>query len=105
LAIPSDLRRHEKKARSFGKAFMVDQRITSPAGSGHRHVVLLVAVVLRLIDAKSTAADQQGSKSASISTGRIVARLGKREVILPSGRYGLKYFPDECLAFVPGFLK
>jgi hypothetical protein len=32
--------------------------------------------------------------------GRVVASLGKREVILGSGRYGLKYFPDECLAFV-----
>jgi hypothetical protein len=32
--------------------------------------------------------------------GRIVASLGKREVILESGRYGLKYFPDECLAFI-----
>ena len=31
---------------------------------------------------------------------RIVASLGPREVILASGRYGLKYFPDECLAFL-----
>jgi len=38
--------------------------------------------------------------TAGVPTGRIVASLGKREVILASGRYGLKYFPDECLAFV-----
>ncbi len=31
---------------------------------------------------------------------KIEASLGKREVILESGRYGLKCFPDECLAFV-----
>lgn len=30
----------------------------------------------------------------------VVANLGKREVILESGRHGLRYFPDECLAFV-----
>ena len=29
-----------------------------------------------------------------------MASVGKREVLLESGRYGLKYFPDECLAFV-----
>lgn len=30
----------------------------------------------------------------------IAASLGKREVILASGQCGLKYFPDECLAFL-----
>ncbi len=33
-------------------------------------------------------------------TGHILASIGKREVLLDSGQYGLKYFPDECLAFV-----
>jgi hypothetical protein len=36
----------------------------------------------------------------TIPRDRIVASLGKREVILGSGQYGLKYFPDECLVFV-----
>jgi hypothetical protein len=30
----------------------------------------------------------------------IVAHLGQRQVILESGAHGLKYFPDECPAFV-----
>jgi hypothetical protein len=48
-----------------------------------------------------TSADPPTSKPLEVApTGRIVATLGKREVILESGRYGLKYFPDECLAFV-----
>jgi hypothetical protein len=37
---------------------------------------------------------------ADAPVGRIVATLGKREVILASGQHGLNYFPDECLAFV-----
>ncbi len=46
-------------------------------------------------------ADPPSSKPNNAApTGQIVANLGKREVILESGRYGLKYFPDECLAFV-----
>jgi hypothetical protein len=58
---------------------------------------LLAACVAR---AESPAAK---TPQAGMSTGpvdRIVARLGKREVFLESGRYGLKYFPDACLAFV-----
>ena len=47
------------------------------------------------------AGEQPAAKSPDVAPlGRIVASLGKREVILESGRYGLKYFPDECLAFV-----
>ena len=47
------------------------------------------------------AAEQPAAKSPDgAPLGRIVTSLGKREVILESGRYGLKYFPDECLAFV-----
>lgn len=38
--------------------------------------------------------------ASAVPPGRIVATLGKRETILESGQYGLKYFPDECLAFV-----
>ena len=46
-------------------------------------------------------ADPPSSKPNNAApTGQIVANLGKREVILESGRYGLKYFPDECLAFL-----
>lgn len=46
-------------------------------------------------------ADPPSSKPNNAApAGQIVANLGKREVILESGRYGLKYFPDECLAFV-----
>lgn len=33
-------------------------------------------------------------------SGRIVAQLGKREVFLQPGQYGLTYFPDGCLALV-----
>ena len=36
----------------------------------------------------------------ALQPGHITASLGKREVILDSGQHGLKYFPDECLAFV-----
>ena len=43
---------------------------------------------------------KQTPGGSTAPTGRIVASLGEREVILESGQYGLKYFPDECLAFV-----
>ena len=43
---------------------------------------------------------RQISVVSTVPTGRIVASLGKREIILESGQHGLKYFPDECLAFV-----
>jgi len=36
----------------------------------------------------------------ALQPGHITASLGKREVILASGQHGLKYFPDECLAFI-----
>jgi hypothetical protein len=33
-------------------------------------------------------------------SGRIVATLGQREVILEHGQHDVRYFPDGCLAFV-----
>ena len=54
-----------------------------------------------LLTACVACADPPSTKPSSAApTGHIVASLGKREVILESGRYGLKYFPDECLAFI-----
>jgi lysophospholipase L1-like esterase len=38
--------------------------------------------------------------STAAPTDHVVAKLGTRQVILASGQYGLKYFPDECLAFI-----
>ena len=60
--------------------------------------LFFLIVLLAVCDAW---ADPPSSKPNNAApTGQIVANLGKREVILESGRYGLKYFPDECLAFV-----
>jgi hypothetical protein len=65
-------------------------------------ILLLVLVVsgpgLALAGSPSLPGEREGGGLAP--SGRIVAQLGKREVILESGRYGLKYFPDGCLAFV-----
>jgi len=37
---------------------------------------------------------------AAVSAERLMARLGRRESLLTPGQYGLKYFPDQGLAFV-----
>jgi len=59
-----------------------------------------IYVTLVLLLAPVALADPPTKPLEGGPTGRIVASLGKREVILDSGQHGLKYFPDECLAFV-----
>jgi hypothetical protein len=60
--------------------------------------ILLSAVILLPSAAWADPPKSKSTEAAPLE--RIVASLGKREVMLESGRYGLKYFPDECLAFI-----
>ena len=42
-----------------------------------------------------------GWQLVSLAPAPVSVTLGKREVVLADGQYGLHYFPDECLAIVP----
>jgi hypothetical protein len=73
-------------------------------------IIVWIFVLLfakRSLPAQTGATPQEPSRSERAETelslaraDHIVASLGQREVILPSGQQGLKYFPDGCLAFV-----
>jgi hypothetical protein len=64
-----------------------------------------VGIALALLPALAAGADQPSAQPipANLSAapaGPTAVSLAARQILMESGRYGLKYFPDECLAFV-----
>ena len=60
----------------------------------------IVPLLLLLASGIAWAEPPAGPPDAAPPRGRVVATLGPQQVILESGRQGLRCFPDGCLAFV-----